>query len=162
MLILNSNLTDEFFNLKNNEIDSKYITNIPYDSAISINNKDNGFVSVENQTFRDKYFSYESLQSECVENVKPVSKKTNIQKIFNEESKELTLYNSPLCSYFVLMYVLKIFNNSTEDLVSIKNTLVNAYNKLLMNNSYKNVIELILSKQTKIEGLLENSGISGA
>lgn len=151
MLILNSNLTDEFFNLKNNEIDSKYITNIPYDSAISINNKDNGFVSVENQTFRDKYFSYESLQSECVENVKPVSKKTNIQKIFNEESKELTLYNSPLCSYFVLMYVLKIFNNSTEDLVSIKNTLVNAYNKLLMNNSYKNVIELILSKQTKKE-----------
>lgn len=151
MLILNSNLTEEFFNIKNSEISNKYVTNIPYDNAVSTENKNNGFVSVENQIFRDKYFSYESLQSECIEKTKPVSKKTNIQNIFNKDSKELFLYNSPLCSYFVIMYALKTFNNSTEDLVSVKNILVNAYNKLLTNSFYVNVIYGILSKQTKKE-----------
>ena len=149
MLILNSHLTEDFFNLKNTEIDNKYISKIPYDTAISSDNKNNTVVSVENQTFRDKYFSYDSIKTECIEKTQPLSKKNNIKNIFGSESNEIVLYNSPLCSYFVLMYALKVINNSTEDLISIKRTLVNAYNKLLANSVYSKVIETILSKQTK-------------
>jgi hypothetical protein len=149
MLILNSHLTEEFFNLKNTEIDNKYISKIPYDNAISSDNKNNTVVSVENQTFRDKYFSYDSIKTECIEKTQSLSKKMNIKNIFGSEANEIVLYNSPLCSYFVLMYALKVINNSTEDLISIKRTLVNAYNKLLANNIYSRVIETILSKQTK-------------
>ncbi len=149
MLLLNSHLTEEFYetSLQN---ENKYVQNIPFEYATSNTNKNTRkTLSIDEQISTEVFFKYSSFSKECKKEERSVTKKTNWNNIFNKDHKEMVLHNSPVCSFFPLIYSMKTIQNKEENLLFIKKTLVTAYNKLFENVFFKNVVYNILSKQTK-------------
>lgn len=149
MLLLNSHLTEDFYktSLQN---ENKYVQNIPFEYATSNTNKNTRkTLSVDEQISSEVFFKYSSFSKECKKEEKSITKKTNWNNIFNENHKEIVLYNSPVCSFFPLIYAMKTIQNKEETFLFIKKTLITAYNKLFEKVFFKNVVYNILSKQTK-------------
>jgi hypothetical protein len=137
MLLLNSNLTDEFFKNINTESNNNYIENIPYEIAVpNKKQKKNNVITLTQQITKETFLNYTNLESECIQ---------------EQDKNTISLKNSPLCSHFVLLYILKQTKNIEEDISSIKKTLLVAYNKLIQDNIFYGPVYTILSKQLKKE-----------
>ncbi len=137
MLLLNTNINDEFFKNIYSGNNNKYIENIPYEFAVpNKKQKKNNFINLDQQITKEIFLNYENLETECIQ---------------ENNNNNIVLKNSPLCSHFLLSYILKQTKNINEDISSIKKLLVTAYNNLLTNTVFYGAIYSILSKQLKKE-----------
>ena len=150
VLLLGSNLSNEYFDDISYDINNKYIENVPYDLSNPINNSQLTKKIPLNQQKKEKTFnSFDSFNSECILKSSKMNMKQNWNNIFNENHKMIEIKNTPLCSYYILAYLLKKYNNIEENLVQIKQRLIDAYETLLKNYLNMPSIHVILAKQFK-------------
>jgi len=147
LLLLNSHINDEYFNSLNQ---GSYIENIPYELAKSTTKIGNNKITLKEQAVLDINSNMSTLNNECVNETNNIVDKNNWNTYFNDH-QELVLNNSPLCSYYILAYILKTKAGIEENIYTIKQRLVNAYKKLFKISNYGVIIKMILSKQFKRE-----------
>jgi hypothetical protein len=133
---------------------NEYIQNVTFDVAnprITTERYSNT-VPLTEQFFLDSMtVDFESFSRECVEKTVSIvgGGSRNWKSILPVQSKETIVRDSYLCSYFVVIYVLKKIYNRDESVDSIKKMLWEAYNDLFAN--YQMKILDVLKKQGKRE-----------
>lgn len=127
---------------------NEYIQNIPYDMANPARMKQNYSNTVpleEQDTLTTKTSGYQAFDKECINRTGEVLDTWKAK--FPPQAKETILYNSPLCSFYGILYVLKKHAGMDESIDSIKQRLWSIYNEYLPN--HRIAIYDILSKQGK-------------
>jgi hypothetical protein len=150
VLLLSSNLSNDYFDNISYDTDNKYIENIPSDFSNPTDKPDTTKrISLMQQTTVETVESFESFHKECILKSTKLNMKQNWNNIFSEKHTMNEIKHTPLCSYYILAYLLKKYNNIEENLMQIKQRLTNAYETILKNYLLMPSIHVILAKQFK-------------
>jgi hypothetical protein len=147
VLLLGSNLSNDYFDNISYDTDNKYIENVPYDFS-NPNDKPDIMKKIS-LTQQNRGDMIESFDTKCILKSSNMNMKQNWNNIFNENHKIIEIKNTPQCSYYILAYLLKKYKNIEENLIQIKQRLINAYETLLKNFLNMPSIHVILAKQFK-------------
>ena len=150
LLLLNTHVTGNYFDDISYKLNNTYIENIPYELAQPMNNKLFAKrISLEQQNDDIDISSWENFDKECISKTVKINKKDNWNKLFSNEYEEIILKNTPLCSYYIIAYVLKLHANIEENIHGIKKILYKAYDELMKLQTLQPSIHTILAKQFK-------------
>ena len=152
VLLLNTHVTGDYFDDLSYKLSNKYIENIPYEFAQPMYaKKTKKNIPLDNQNDAIDISTIANFEKECVTEKIPIKKKNNWKGIFNDKHNEIFLKNTPLCSYYMLAYILKKHANIEENIHGIKKILYKAYNELMKTYILMPSIHVILAKQFKKE-----------
>ena len=159
MLLIHSDIQGEYFdNLPLNNI-NKFVNFIPHNIANSIDSKNNKkLIKLKDQDIQDKLYNESEMEKICIKESTTIRNDININNIFDTNFNEIKLNNNLLCGYYLLSYILSLFNNQKYNIQEIKQQLINAYQQILkLDNKvdYKLRILNILAKQLKKEYVLK-------
>jgi hypothetical protein len=132
---------------------NEYIQNVTYDVANPriVTEKFSNEVSLNEQFFiNDSISDFQMFSSECADKTVSLTNNNGIRNwknILPIQSKETIVRDSYLCSYFVIVYVIKKLYDRDESVDSIKALLWSGYKDIF--NTHKVKILEILKKQGK-------------
>ena len=154
VIMLQSLLTNEYFDGLIQFPQSDYVKNITFEQAVpSISTKKyDNLVSLDKQDFEKKNIDQlvDELGIQCIkETVDVVGNVTTSywKKFFPKNCREIIFHNSARCSFYVLLLILQKTTNEFLSIEQLKITLWNAYNEYMPN--YQTQIVDILFKQGK-------------
>jgi hypothetical protein len=159
IILLNSLVFGNYFDDLVAYNTNQYVQTTAFDTAEPAGNIQNypNDVSLKQQNLIDlNTNSLPEFNIECVKQTGDVLEEgdLNWKNIFPENTKEVILHNSTLCSFYPIIYILKQFANREESVNSIKRTLWKGYEKFV--GKFITKIENILRKQGKgnmVDGL---------
>lgn len=152
VILLQSVLFGDYFNNLVEFPMNDYIQNINYDAA---NPEKTQYVSNkvainEQNALNIKTTDIQEFNAECINKTGEVLEigNKNWKPTFPPETKETFLNTGPLCSFYIIKYILKEKSGLDESVESIKNYLLEAYRTYL--SSYTQQIFNVLKDQGKI------------
>lgn len=154
ILILQSILLGNYFDDLIPFTMNKYIQNINYDTAnpsVSTERFQNRIPLAQQGVLTQRTTNLSEFD-ECIEKTMLITDDANSirnwKEIFQENTKEIVLDNSPLCSFYVILFILKNHANIEESVESIKLKLWKIYEKYF--NTFAPHFYSILSIEGKL------------
>ena len=131
---------------------NKYIQNVSYNMAnpsIDSQSYSNDISLQQQYELSSNMVNNELFTKECVLNKSNIIHSDNElwDNMYPENAIEMVLDTTIMCNYYVIMYIVNEVLQKQMDIITIKNTLIEAYKPYLINN--KNSIYDILIKQGK-------------
>lgn len=150
VLLMNTHIIGDYFDNISYMPTHKYVKNIPYDFAQpSYVKKTTKDVPLKEQSQDIDISTIESFGDLCVMKTVNITNKSNWNGIFSNNMKETVIKSTPLCSYYILAYILKRHAKLDEDIHGIKKLLYTAYMNLMKKTILTPAIHSILLKQYK-------------
>jgi hypothetical protein len=154
VIMLQSLLTNEYFDGLIQFPQSDYVKNITFEQAVpSISTKKyDNVVSLDKQDFEKKSIDQvvDELGIQCIKETVDVIGNISTsywKKVFPKSCREMIFHNSARCSFYVLLLILQKTTNQFLSIELLKLSLWNAYKDYIPN--YKTQIVDILFKQGK-------------
>ena len=150
VLLMNTHVTGDYFDDISYSSTHEYVKNMPYEFAEpSYLKNTTKNIPLKEQSKDIDISTIESFGELCIIKQKEITKKNNWNGIFNTDMKELVIKSTPLCSYYVLSYILKRHAKLDESIHGIKKLLYKAYDDLMKQKTLMPAIHSILLKQFK-------------
>ena len=149
VILLQSVLTDEYWDNLKPFYTNKYIRNLNFDNAEpAITQKYSSEISLSQQEDIDENEDEKSTLGKCVKqelNEVIGNSQSKWKQIFPVDSKETIYQCSHVCSYYLIQMIYQTYYNKEIEIVNIKKMLIQLYSKYVEN--HKSKVYDILRKQ---------------
>jgi len=168
-IILESLLNSEYFDdLISSFQTNAYLQNVPYEIAAPVNSQiySNEVTLNEQYSTTDVTTNLDELSIECIRETRDIigNATSYWKRMFPATAREMIFYNSPHCSFYVLIYILQKYLNTPLSVVNVKETLIQAYiekggnkqrlYKELQKQGKRDMINRVIQSQTTLETLI--------